>query len=75
MIRSILLGLTIALAAFPALAERKACEALKAEIEAKIKSHGVAKFSLEIVAPDVVGDRKVVGNCDGGTKRIVYTRG
>ncbi|MDA0224700.1 MAG: DUF1161 domain-containing protein [Proteobacteria bacterium] len=75
MTRSILIGCAFALAASPALAERKACEVLKAEIEARIKSHGVAKFSLEIVAPDAVGDRKVVGSCDGNTKRIVYTRG
>ena len=75
MTRTILLGLTLALAAFPALAERKACDALKAEIEEKLKAHGVAKYTLEIVAPDAVGDRKVVGSCDGGTRRIVYTRG
>lgn len=75
MTRTILLGLALALAAFPALAERKACEDLKAAIEAKLKSKGVEKYTLEIVAPDAVGDRRVVGSCDGGTRRIVYTRG
>lgn len=76
--RSIVAGialLALALGAGPALAERKACEDLKAEIEAKIRSKGVEKFTLEIVAPDAVGDRRVVGSCDGGTRRIVYARG
>ena len=59
----------------PATAQRKACEELKAEIEAKIKANGVAAFTLDVVAADQVKDEKVVGSCDGGTKKIVYTRG
>lgn len=75
MTRSVLFGCALLLAASPALAERKTCEDLKATIEAKLKLKGVAKYTLEIVAPDAVGDRRVVGSCDGGTKRIVYARG
>jgi hypothetical protein len=65
------------LIASPALAQRKACEELKAEIEAKIKANGVPAFTLDIVATDQVkeGDGQVVGSCDGGTKKIVYKRG
>jgi hypothetical protein len=55
--------------------QRKPCEALKAEIEAKIKANGIAKYTLDIVAAEQVKDGKVVGSCDGGTKRIVYKRG
>ncbi len=65
------------LVASPAFAQRKACEELKAEIEAKIKANGVPAFTLDIVANDQVkeGDGQVVGSCDGGTKKIVYKRG
>ena len=52
--------------------ERKPCEELKAEIEAKLKANGVEKYTLDIV---VAEEGKVVGSCDGGTKRIVYKRG
>jgi hypothetical protein len=59
----------------PALAQRKDCGDLKGEIEAKIKKNGVDKFSLDVVEADQQGDGKVVGTCDGGTKKIVYKRG
>jgi Protein of unknown function (DUF1161) len=58
----------------PALAQRKDCGELKDEIEGKIKKNGVEKFSLEIVDADKQADGKVVGTCDGGTKKIVYKR-
>jgi hypothetical protein len=60
----------------PALAQqRKDCGELKGEIEAKIKKNGVEKFSLDVVEADAQGEGKVVGTCDGGTKKIVYKRG
>ena len=59
----------------PALAQRKDCEELKGEIEAKIKKNGVEKFTLDVLDKDAQADGKVVGTCDGGTKKIVYKRG
>ena len=59
----------------PALAQRKDCEELKSEIEAKIKKNGVDKFTLDVMEADKQSDGKVVGTCDGGTKKIVYKRG
>lgn len=59
----------------PALAQRKDCGELKGEIEAKIKKNGVEKFSLDVLDKDAQADGKVVGTCDGGTKKIVYKRG
>jgi hypothetical protein len=56
-------------------AQRKDCGELKGEIEAKIKANGVEKFTLDIVDADAQADGKVVGTCDGGTKKIVYKRG
>jgi hypothetical protein len=52
----------------------KPCEELKTEIAAKIDANKVTNYTLEIVDADKAGDAKVVGSCDGGTKKIVYTR-
>jgi hypothetical protein len=35
----------------------------------------VKAYALEIVPNEQVRDGKVIGNCDGGTKKIIYTRG
>ena len=51
------------------------CEDIKASIDAKIKAKGVKAFTLEVVGKDEVKDAKVVGNCEGGAKRITYKRG
>ena len=53
---------------------RKPCDELKGEIEAKIKKNGVERFSLDVVDSAVEVEGKVVGTCDGGTKKIVYKR-
>lgn len=69
---SLFLALTFAL---PAVwAQVKPCEELKSEIAAKIEANGVKNYTLEIVASDQAGDRKVVGSCEGGAKKIVYER-
>jgi hypothetical protein len=53
----------------------KSCEELKSEIDAKLQAKSVKSYSLEIVPNDKVKDEKVVGSCDGGTKKIIYKRG
>ena len=58
-----------------ALAQKKDCGELKGEIEAKIKKNGVDKFSLDVVEADKQAEGKVVGTCEGGTKKIVYKKG
>ena len=53
----------------------KACDDLKTEIASKLDAKGVKGYSLEVVAKDAeVTDGKVVGTCDGGTKKIVYKK-
>jgi hypothetical protein len=65
----------LALFSFPALAQKKSCEDLKMEIAAKLDANGVKKYTLTIVdAKDVKDTDKVVGSCEGGTKRITYVR-
>ena len=56
-------------------AMRKPCEELKAEIDAKIKKNGVSMYTLDVVDMDAQAEGKVVGTCDGNTKKIVYKRG
>jgi len=53
----------------------KACEELKAEISAKLEAKQVGGYTLEIQASDAAGDAKVVGSCDNGSKKIVYSKG
>ena len=65
-----LLLLVASTAAFAA----KPCEELKSEIAAKLDAKKVANYTLEIVPNDKVGDKKVVGTCDGGTKKIIYEK-
>lgn len=70
----------IAIAAFlliasPVHAQVKPCEELKSEIDAKITNNGVKAFTLTVVDKDQTADGKVVGTCEGGTKKIVYKRG
>ena len=59
----------------PAFAQKKSCDDLKGEIEAKIKKNGVEKFTLDVVDKDAQAEGKVVGTCDGGAKKIVYKKG
>jgi hypothetical protein len=73
--KSLLAIVALALATSPVMAQVKPCEELKSEIEAKIKNNGVTAFTLTIVDKDAPEDGKVVGTCDGSTKKIVYKKG
>jgi hypothetical protein len=52
----------------------KPCEELKDEITKKLDAKGVKGYTLEIVAKDKDSEGKVVGTCEGGTKKILYSR-
>jgi Protein of unknown function (DUF1161) len=58
-----------------AAAQGKTCEDLVIEIAAKLKVAGVQTFSLEVVPNALVGDAKVAGSCENGSKKIIYERG
>ena len=51
------------------------CDTVKTAIAAKLDAKGVVGYTLDIVASDQVGERKVVGSCEGGAKKITYVRG
>ena len=52
----------------------KPCEELKAEIAKKLDANNAKGYTLEIVAKDKDAEGKVVGSCEGGTKKIVYSK-
>lgn len=55
-------------------AAAKPCDELKAEIAAKLDEKGVKGYEIAVVENDKVGDAKVIGSCDGGTKKLTYLR-
>jgi hypothetical protein len=69
----LVLTLSLLLSSLPALAA-KPCEELKSEIATKLQAKGVQNYTLEIVPAETVKDEKVVGSCEGGTKKILYKR-
>lgn len=73
---SVVLAFALLLGAGTAIAAevRKPCEELKSEIAAKLDAKGVQNYTLTIVKPEEVKEAKVVGSCDGGTMRIIYSR-
>jgi hypothetical protein len=52
----------------------KPCEELKSEIAKKVEANGVKTYALDVVAKEKDAEGKVVGTCEGGTKKIVYRR-
>lgn len=48
------------------------CDALRAEIEAKVAASGVARFAVTVVEADTPEQGRVVGSCDMGRRKIVY---
>ena len=65
---------TLLLAAVGQAHAAKACEELKTEIATKLDGKGVKGYELAVVASDQAGDAKVVGSCDGGKQKIVYSK-
>ena len=50
------------------------CATLKQSVEAKLTAHGVKKFKLDVIDKAQSADGKVVGTCDGGAHKIIYTK-
>jgi outer membrane lipoprotein-sorting protein len=62
------------LLASSAFAAGKSCDELKSEIAAKLDAKKVSGYSLDIVDAAKTGDGKVVGTCESGAKKIVYSK-
>ena len=53
----------------------KPCEELKSEMAQKLEAKNVKGYSLEIVEKDKEAvEGKVVGSCEGGAKKIIYSK-
>lgn len=65
--------LLLALVSSPALAGKN-CDELKAELTAKLDAHGVKNYTLDVVDNADIKDRKVIGSCAAGSKKIVYSK-
>ena len=50
------------------------CEDLRAEVESKVRGANVAQFTVSIVEASASEPGKVVGNCDRGSKKLLYTQ-
>jgi hypothetical protein len=70
----LILSATALLLSQAAHAAPRPCDELKAEIATKLDEKGVKNYELTAVDNDKVGDAKVVGSCDAGTKKLTYVR-
>ena len=71
---TLIIAAALALAASSTFAAGKPCEELKTEIAAKLDAKKVEGYTLDIVDADKAGDAKVVGSCEGGAKKITYSK-
>lgn len=62
------------LLALPTAWAGKSCDELKTEVAGKLDAKGVKNYTLDVMASADVKDQKVVGSCEGGSKKLVYTR-
>jgi hypothetical protein len=67
--------LGVSLLVLPAWAQAQAvdCEALRTQIEARIRANGVAQPQVRVVEAAASAAGRVVGSCERGAKKIVYT--
>jgi hypothetical protein len=52
----------------------KSCEALKAEIQAKLTAKGLTGYVLTIMTSGDLQGPDIVGSCEGNTRKIVLYR-
>ena len=72
--KSTLAFVLLALVSLPTLAAGRNCDELKAVLTAKLDHLGVKDYTLEIVDNADIKERKVIGTCDAGRKKIVYSK-
>ena len=71
MLRRTFTAATLLIASSASLAAN--CDEIRSQIEAKIKASGATTFTLSTVEADARTTGRVVGSCDLGTKKIVYS--
>lgn len=63
------------LVAAPLRAEVASCDAIKEKISTKLEGKGISSYTLTVVGKDHESKLRVVGQCEGGKKKILYQRG
>ncbi len=56
-----------------AFAEIKSCDELRSAIDAGLQAKGISGYTLDIVPRGQATGKKVVGTCEGGSKKIIYS--
>ncbi len=67
-------SIALTLALLSTASQASNCDTLRAQIEDKIKAAGVARFSVVVVDTAASAPGKVVGSCERGAKKIMYTQ-
>lgn len=49
------------------------CDTIRAEVDAKVRRSGVTNFTLRVVDAAAKAPGKVVGTCELGSKKILYS--
>jgi hypothetical protein len=71
-----LVSALLCLSLFAATASRADnCDAIRAQIDTKIRGSGLANFQLSVSDTDAAASGRVVGSCANGTRRIVFKAG
>lgn len=50
------------------------CDELRADVETRIRAAGVSAFTVSIVDATATSAGRVVGTCDRGAKKLLYTQ-
>ena len=74
MLRFHLFAAALLLASTASHADNNNCDAIRGQIDAKVRASGVTDFALAVVDANAQAEGKVVGSCDLGSKKIVYQK-
>lgn len=66
--------LSLMLGNAPAWAAMTSCEAIKDKISAKLEGKGIEHYTLQVAAKDAATTHRVVGSCEGGSKKVIYKK-
>lgn len=72
--KKVLLTLGLTLFSASSFAGKMSCDDLKTKITTKLDGKGIKNYVLEVVDKNVETKNRVVGSCEGDTKKIIYHR-
>jgi len=68
------LVLSLMLSSTSVLAAVTSCDAIIEKVKAKLEHKNVNDYSLKVVSKDTETSLRVVGVCEGGSKKIIYKK-